>query len=253
MSVFDAYGKYYNLLYQDKDYPGEVKYIADLIAEYSPDTTSCLNIGCGTGNHDFLLAEAGFSMVGIDLSDQMIEVANQRLEETRAANIEFRQGDVRTLSLNKEFDVVLALFHVISYQNSDQEVNDAFKAIHDHLKPGGVFIFDTWFGPAVLGQVPENRIKEIQNEEIHVLRKATPVMDEERQVVEVHYGLTITEKSSGKKHQVTEQHNMRYFFEEEMRDLLQKNGLELIHSEETMTKKPIDPDTWSSLFIARRI
>ena len=51
MKVFEEYSKYYDLLYQDKDYEGEVEYIIDLIEKYAPKTASVLELGCGTGKH----------------------------------------------------------------------------------------------------------------------------------------------------------------------------------------------------------
>ena len=253
MSVFDAYAEYYNLLYRDKDYLAEVAYLQGLIDEFMPNTISCLNLGCGTGNHDFIFAQTGMEMLGVDLSEAMITAAKERLTREQVPNLAFRQGDIRSLELNRKFDVVMALFHVMSYQASDQDLKEAFDSVNVHLKPGGIFIFDSWYGPAVLEERPEERVKHMENNEITVKRKATPVMKEGDNTVEVHYDLSIVDKSNNEEHQFSEQHNMRYLFTSEVEELLAAYDMQLIHSEEFLSEKELSSSTWSSLFVARKI
>ena len=75
MKVFGNYSRYYNLLYKDKDYKGEAGFIHDLIQKYSPGAKSILDLGCGTGRHDVLLAEKGYVMTGVDMSEEMLLIA----------------------------------------------------------------------------------------------------------------------------------------------------------------------------------
>jgi len=79
MSVFNKYSRYYNLLYRDKDYAGEADYVHELIRKYSPDAKSLLDLGCGTGRHAFPLAKKGYSVTGVDISEEMLAVASSHL------------------------------------------------------------------------------------------------------------------------------------------------------------------------------
>ena len=72
MKAFGNYSRYYNLLYKDKDYKGEAGFIHDLIQKYSPGAKSILDLGCGTGRHDALLAEKGYVITGVDMSEEML-------------------------------------------------------------------------------------------------------------------------------------------------------------------------------------
>ena len=76
MDVFNLYARYYNLLYKEKDYAGEAEYVHKLIQKYQPGAKSILDLGCGTGRHDILLAEKGYSVTGVDRSEEMLAVAN---------------------------------------------------------------------------------------------------------------------------------------------------------------------------------
>jgi len=74
MSTFGAgYAAYYNLLYQEKDYAGEAAYIDGMVKQYCPAAQSVLNLGCGTGRHDFELLKLGYQGgVGVDQSREML-------------------------------------------------------------------------------------------------------------------------------------------------------------------------------------
>ena len=80
MAVFKHYARYYDLLYKDKDYSAEVKYVVNKIQNFCPKAKKILDLGCGTGKHAALLAEVGFEVTGIDQSRDMIALAEKRKE-----------------------------------------------------------------------------------------------------------------------------------------------------------------------------
>jgi len=123
MNVFSDYANYYDLLYQDKDYEGEADYIHRLIKEYAPKAGTVLELGCGTGKHALLLAKKGLSVHGVDISQEMLEKASGLLDSVSAdiaGRVALVQGDVQTYRYSQKFDVVLSLFHVMSYQTGNE-------------------------------------------------------------------------------------------------------------------------------------
>ncbi|MGL5807353.1 MAG: class I SAM-dependent DNA methyltransferase, partial [Xenococcaceae cyanobacterium] len=179
MSVFANYSRYYNLLYKDKNYRGEAKFVHELLATHAPNAKSILELGCGTGIHATLLAELGYEVYGVDLSEGMLEQAQQNLNSLSpelSSRLQFSQGDVRNVRVDRTFDVAISLFHVISYQTSNKDLEDAIITAKTHLKPGGIFLFDCWYGPTVLSDRPAVRVKRLEDEEIIVTRVAEPVM-----------------------------------------------------------------------------
>jgi len=116
MEVFGAYARYYDLLYRAKDYVGEAQFVHQLLQTYAPNAKSILDLGCGTGGHAILLANYGYSIHGVDFSLDMLQRAHQNLEqapENLAAQLKFSQGDIRKLQLNRQFDAIISLFHVV--------------------------------------------------------------------------------------------------------------------------------------------
>jgi SAM-dependent methyltransferase len=75
-NVFDAYSRYYDLLYREKDYAAEADYVARLLRAHGAGT-ELPEFGCGTGEHARLLAAHGYQVLGIDRSAQMIAHAEQ--------------------------------------------------------------------------------------------------------------------------------------------------------------------------------
>lgn len=254
-TVFDRYARYYDLLYRDKDYAAEATYVAGLIRARAPDAEFILELGCGSGGHAEHFARTGFSIHGVDRSESMLERARARrdgLPERSREKLSFTAGDVRTLKTGTTFDAVLALFHVMSYQTRNEDLKAVFRTAAAHLRPGGVFLFDFWYGPAVLSQRPELRIKTLADEALDVTRIAEPVLHDAENVVDVNYTALVIDKDSGRVDKIRETHRMRYLFLPELAEL---RGPEFIEAGTTawMSDAPPDVGTWSGVQILIRL
>jgi SAM-dependent methyltransferase len=256
MSVFGNYARYYDLLYRDKDYVGEAQFIHRLIKTHAPNAQNILELGCGTGNHAVLLAKEGYKIHGVDLSQEMLQKADSRLSQLPpelASRLKFSHGDICEVRLNQTFDVVISLFHVISYQTKNEDLLAAFATVKEHLKPGGIFIFDVWYGPAVLTERPTVRVKRLEDEKILVTRIAEPVIYPNENLVDVNYQVFIRDKSKDAVEELRETHRMRYLFQPEAKLFMMNFGLEVIECKEWMTCSEPDFSTWGVYFVAKRL
>lgn len=260
MSVFGIYSRYYNLLYRDKDYAAEADYVDALIQRHHPGARELLDLGCGTGRHDLLLAQKRYGVTGVDLSEEMLTAARHQLSTSNpqpssgaasCASPCFHQGDIRTVRLGRKFDAVVSLFHVMSYQTSNDDLEAAFATARSHLSPGGIFVFDCWYGPAVLTQRPEVRVKRLEDEEIRVTRIAEPVLHPNRNLVDVNYQVLVREKATGGVEELKETHRMRYLFQPEVEGFLREAGMKVIEVSEWMTGARPGVDTWGVCFVAK--
>jgi len=246
--VFQEYSKYYDLLYKDKDYKAESDYIDSLIKRHSYTTPhSIMNLGCGTGKHDMYMSKRNYEMTGVDMSSQMLEIARN----SGIPNSDFIEGDIRTFRIDKKFDAILSLFHVMSYQSTEKDLYNALTTVKHHLKKGGLFIFDFWYGPAVLNEKPAKRIKEVENEDLKVIRHTNPVMYPEQNIVDVQFDVQIIDKKAKKEFRTKESHKMRYFFLEELREMLKSLEFSILAEEEWMTGKPLSNTTWNACLITK--
>ena len=249
--VFDAYARYYDLLYRDKDYAGEAEYVAAHIRKQVPQAGRILELGCGTGAHAEHLARMGYIVHGVDMSEAMLARAEARkagLPPELAARLSFGRGDVRTVRTGATYDAVISLFHVMSYQTSNDDLQAAFATAKAHLSPGGLFLFDCWYGPAVLTDPPVVRVKRLEDDEIEVLRIAEPVMHYNENVVDVNYQVMITEKETGRLEKIREVHRMRYLFMPEIDMQARMIDMKQVFALEWMGKKEPGAQSWGACF-----
>lgn len=252
--VFDAYATYYDLLYQDKDYLKEAKFIHDLLcANNVLSDSKILELGCGTGKHAEELVRLGHRVLGVDISHAMIEIANSKKALDQSELVQFLVGDVRKVRLQEKFDSVISLFHVASYQVSNKDLLEMFKTASENLNEGGIFIFDCWYGPAVLSAKPEVRVKRIGNKSISVVRLAEPELIENDNLVHVKYTVQVKQQEGREMSEFEEVHNMRYLFKPEVEFFLELAGMKYVKAVEWLTGNEIGVDTWGATFVAKKI
>ena len=252
-----VYAENYDLLYEDKDYEAECDLIEEIFRRHADGQVSTiLDLGCGTGNHTISLARRGYQLTGVDRSPEMIGSAEVKAQpkhgELKKAP-QFLKGDVRCLELGQTFDAVIMMFAVLGYQLTNPDLFSTLGTVRKHLKPGGLFIFDVWYGPAVLTIRPGDKIKEISTADGKMIRMASGTLDVARHLCQVDYRLLKISANSVARDS-TERHTMRYFFPMEL-DMalsfhkLKLNGLTAFPNLE----KAADETTWNVMGIATAI
>lgn len=235
-------------MYADKDYERECDMLEEAFGRFAAGPVQAiLDLGAGTGNHALSLARRGYEVVGIDLATAMVEIAQRKATEA-GSRIDFRHGDLRTVTVDQKFDAVLLMFAVLGYQRTDADVRAALANARAHLRPGGVLVFDLWYGPAVLAEPPENRERQIPTPEGELSRAVTAVLDSDRGLCTVHYALT------GAGREAEETHVMRSFFPDELERFLKGAGFHL----EALTAfgeldTPATTESWTATGVARSV
>jgi|TARA_A100001011_G_scaffold292765_1_gene304507 SAM-dependent methyltransferase len=259
MNAFLRYSQYYDLIYQDKPYEKEVSYIFEILTENGVaklDGLSINEIGCGSGKHAIEIAKLGGSVTGYDLSETMVKLAHDRLKKENKSiisKLKFINGKWPGAPI-ASLDIVLSLFHVVSYHTSDEELEYLFRNVSLSLRSGGFFLFDYWFGPAVRALKPELRYQKYQNDEVEVVRIASPNHDEVNQIVTVNYDIFVTQDGTSNLYErIREQHKLRYFDNEDFEKLAQSFGLEIVSVYGWGTKTSPNSDTWAACMLIRKL
>lgn len=253
MGTFGEYSKYYNLLYKDKSYENEAKYVHDLIQKHKPHAEKLLELGCGTGRHALELAKYNYKIKGIDLSAEMLLEADKLLENSDInGSIRFEKGDVRSFRCEEKYDACISLFHVMSYQITNEDILNSFITAAHHLEKDGIFVFDCWYGPAVLTDRPALRVKRLEDSEVQVLRIAEPALYPNDNIVDVNYEIIVRDKCSGKSNSFGECHRMRYLFLPEIKQYMALAGLELVDTAEFLSNREIGFQSWYACFVGKK-
>lgn len=219
------YAHVYDTLYREKDYPAESALIQRLFRQYHKGTPirMVLDLGCGTGNHALPLCRAGYQVVGVDCSEDMLAEARRKAVELGCREAVFHRADIRSLALKQVFDAGIMMFAVLGYQLENTDVLAALKTARSHLRDDGLLLFDVWYGPAVLTERPSQRVKVIPTADGQVLRVASGEMDARRHVCTVRYQLWEL-RQRRLVSCIEETHRMRYFFPLELELFLQCAG-----------------------------
>lgn len=245
--VFDAYSRYYDLLYSDKDYKSDVLYIKQLLTEHGIVGGDLLEFGSGTGAHGNLLADFGYRVHGVELSAEMVKLAKVSERFT------CKQGDICSVEMGRTYDAVLSLFHVLSYLTSNKSIKDVFDRARAHLELGGLFVFDIWYSPAVISQRPSVRVKRISDSYTSILRIAEPVDFPNQNRIDVNYTIYAQDLVTGVQRELKETHSMRHFSIPELDIYAEISGFERIRAEEFITGRELGIDTWGACLIYRLV
>lgn len=253
-----TYAAHYDQVYAGKAYLDECHLLESAFERYGNGAVeSILDLGCGTGTHAWELAHRGYRVTGVDRSQEMLEQARQKQHRqtngTEHPRPEFVHGDARHLDLGKTFDAALMMFVVLGYQLENEDVLAAFQSVRRHLEPGGLFICDVWYGPAVLTHRPTTQVKQFDVPEGKLIRISSTRLDTARQTATVE----IQTKTLGaplESAEMTEIHEVRYFFPRELAFFLASAQLQLVSltAFPDLDRQP-DEDTWNALAVCRAV
>ncbi len=252
----NLYSSLYDELYASKDYQKECELIDSIVETYSAGSSNeslkILDIGCGTGGHAVPLAKMGYRVVGVDPSEFMLSRAREKVEKEEVA-VEFVHASTADFECADEFDVCISMFAVFCYHQRNEEILQAFQRIARHLKPEGLFVMDFWFGPAVLCQAPETRVRFFEVDGSTFCRVVTPTLDVCAHTVSTHYDL-IELSPSKPATRSSETHVMRYFFLKELELYCSQVGLrvERFGVFPDLESEPTE-DTWNVMMVARKV
>lgn len=246
----EQYARAYDNLYRQKDYDGEVALLERVFGTYYPSgVRKILDLGCGTGNHAIRFAQRGYTVFGVDQSEEMLAVARTKAHNS-SAPVRWICSSVEGFETAERFDAVIMMFAVLGYHTSNAAVLKALGTARRHLVSGGLFVCDVWYGPAVLMQRPGDRIRIVDTGTHTTLRATGGELDLFSQTCRVDYRLwELAEDRVIAR--TSETHIMRYFFPQELALFLDVAGfhLERIGAFPDWDRMP-DETTWNVMVVA---
>ncbi len=242
-----SYGEFaytYDMFMDNIPYEQWNMYLCQLLQQNNVKEGLVLELGCGTGTMTELLADSGYDMIGIDLSEDMLNVALDKKYES-GNDILYLCQDMRQFELYGTVAAIVSVCDSLNYILKEEELLQVFKLANNYLDPGGVFIFDMTTATKFrnVGEVvAENR------EEASFIWENTFYEDEGIN----RYDITIFEKGEdGRYNKFEETHFQKVYDVNIVKQLLEDAGLEFVAMYEAMTyEKPTD-NSERIYFIAR--
>lgn len=141
--VYQQFAQVYDQLMSDAPYEQWLQFLKEKVKSVQKEQQplTILDVGCGTGTLSLILAREGFQVTGVDLSEDMLSIAQKKALEARVS-IQFIQQNMTELEGFSSFDCIVVFCDSLNYLETEDEVIKTFAQIYKYLKPGGLFLFD---------------------------------------------------------------------------------------------------------------
>ena len=247
MEAYSSFSQVYDLFMDNVPYEDWSRYVTGLLAEYGITDGLVLDLGCGTGKMTRLLADAGYDMIGVDYSEEMLEVARERQDEQNRDDILYLMQDMREFELYGTVRAVISICDSINYILEEDDLRHVFELVNNYLDPKGIFIFDlnTVYKYRELRGV--NTISENREESSFIWDN---YFYEDEMVNEYDLTLFIREKDNLYR-KYEELHYQKAYELEQVKRLLEEAGMEFVAAYDAFTHEPVREDSERIYIIAR--
>lgn len=230
MDAYTSFAQVYDLFMDEVPYDEWCARIADTLKEYGIEDGLVLDLGCGTGSMTERMAARGYDMIGVDASEEMLELADARKRES-GQDILYLLQDMREFELYGTVRAVISACDSLNYILEEEELLQVFRLAHNYLDPDGAFLFDmntVYKYEKILG---ETTIAENREESSFIWEN---YYDEQEKLNE--YDLTVYVRGDdGRYSRFEETHFQRAYETERILKLLEQAGFQ--------TEKLLDADT----------
>lgn len=252
MEAYTGFASVYDLFMDNIPYRDWCDYVTSLLKEYGVTDGLVLDLGCGTGKLTRLLAKKGYDMIGVDLSEEMLEIAlEHEMEEPQ--QILYLQQDMREFELYGTVGAVFSICDSLNYITEPEELKQVFRWVNNYLDPGGIFIFD--FNT-------EYKYREVLGDQTiaEAREDCSFIWDnyyyEEERINEYELNLFIREDAESETEgdlyrRFRETHFQRAYTLEEITRIVEESGLQFVTAYEAFTKEPPSKNSERIYVIAR--
>ena len=141
MEAYTSFASVYDTFMENVPYEEWGEYIHSLLCRYGVKDGIVLDLGCGTGNMTEILAGYGYDMIGVDNSEDMLELAMEK-RLASGYDILYLLQDMREFELYGTVRAVVSVCDSVNYITESEELAEVFRLVNNYLDPGGIFLFD---------------------------------------------------------------------------------------------------------------
>lgn len=244
--MYGEFAQVYDELMNDFDYGSWYEYIEDILIKYNRKPKNILEMACGTGNLSEKLAENGYKLTCFDLSEDMLVMADGKLNKYK--NVRLLKQNMVDFDLGEKYELILSVCDSINYILKEDDLYRSFKNVYDHLEDGGLFVFDINSHYKLTEIIGNNTFVEDRENIFYTWEN---YYDREEEIVEFY--LTFFVSEDGENFQrFNEDHIEKAWRKEEIIGLLKKAGFISVDCLEAFTFKEAETKTERLNFIVRK-
>lgn len=141
MAVYEKFAGVYDLFMDNADYEQWGRFLISRLEEHGIRDGLVLDLGCGTGTMTEILAGAGYDMIGVDNSEEMLaEAMEKRIRSGH--DILYLLQDMEEFELYGTVRAIVSVCDCLNYLTEEEELLQVFRLANNYLDPGGIFLFD---------------------------------------------------------------------------------------------------------------
>lgn len=246
MDAYTGFAAVYDMFMDNIPYEQWSEYLTALLEEYGVTDGLVLDLGCGTGTLCRLLAAQGYDMIGVDISDEMLEIAMEKQAENPDGILYLHQ-DMREFELYGTVRAVVSICDSMNYLMEYEDLVQVLKLVNNYLDPKGVFVFDLNTVYKYQEELGEQTIAENRDEGSFIWEN---FYDEEEMLNEYDLTLFIREED-GRYRKYEETHYQRAYSLETVRQAIDEAGMEFMAAYDAFTKEPPREDSERVYVVAR--
>lgn len=247
MEAYTSFAGVYDLFMDNIPYKEWRDYLVGLLKKYGAEEGLVLDLGCGTGSLTELLAEAGYDMIGVDSSGEMLEIAMEKRIES-GHDILYLQQDMREFELYGTVAAVVSVCDSVNYILDYGDLVQVFRLVNNYLDPGGVFIFDLNTEYKYRELLGECTIAENREEGSFIWEN---YFDGESRINEYDLTLFIRQENGPLFQRFEETHYQRAYSLDEVKQALAEAGLKLEACYDAFTEEAPGPESERVYLVAR--
>lgn len=247
MEAYTSFASVYDTFMDNIPYEDWGVYLRGLLKEYGINEGLVLDLGCGTGTMTEILASERYDMIGIDNSEEMLEIAMEKKADS-GHDILYLLQDMREFELYGTVKAIVSICDSVNYITEEEELEEVFRLVNNYLDPKGIFIFDfntIYKYREILG---DRTIAEAREE-------CSFIWDnyyyEEEEINEYELSLFIREQDSELYRKYQETHFQKAYSLETIQRLIEQSGLEYITAYDAFTKNNPTDESERIYVIAR--
>lgn len=246
MEAYSGFAEVYDTFMDNIPYEEWCGYLTWLLRDFGVPSGILLELGCGTGSMTELLAEQGYDMIGIDNSEEMLELA----AEKRAASghdILYLCQDMREFELYGTAAAAVSVCDSMNYILEKEELKQVFSLVNNYLDPGGIFLFDLNTEYKYKELLGDSTIAEDREECSFIWENQ---YDEEEKI-NIYDLAVFVRREDGLFEKYQETHYQRAYSLDEVKEALREAGMEFVAAYDAFTKEPPREDS-ERIYVAAR-
>ena len=243
MGSYENFARVYDELMDNVPYEEWAQFILNLLQDRKITEGLVLELGCGTGKMMTLLGKAGFDMIGVDNSVEMLQIAREKTSQ----DFLYLLQDMREFELYGTVKAVISVCDSVNYITKKEELRKVFQLVNNYLDPEGLFIFDFNTEYKYRELIGETVIAEDREDVSFIWFNE---YDEESHLNDIDLKVFVQEEGDIYR-KFQEEHIQRGYTLDEIKQLLEESGLIFLEAYEEYTTQAPQPDSGRIVVVAQ--